>query len=192
MPLGSPTSSASSPRSRSPAADGSAKADRGSSCRRSRSGGSRRASSAGACSSSHHVVWADSLVHGRLNAPSSAPAGSAERRPSRRWSGRSRWPTKRRRRLKGSLGANFTRARTTTSSQAQPAPSSTASDCAMPSTARSSLPGSGSSGPRARFHDLRHTFGTLAVRVAPVTDVKTWMGHADLSTTMRCAGDVGG
>ena len=35
------------------------------------------------------------------------------------------------------------------------------------------------------FHDLRHTFGTLAVRVAPVTDVKTWMGHADLSTTMR-------
>jgi integrase len=35
------------------------------------------------------------------------------------------------------------------------------------------------------FHDLRHTFGTLAVRVAPVTDVKEWMGHADLSTTMR-------
>jgi integrase len=35
------------------------------------------------------------------------------------------------------------------------------------------------------FHDLRHTFGTLDVRVAPVTDVKEWMGHADLSTTMR-------
>jgi integrase len=35
------------------------------------------------------------------------------------------------------------------------------------------------------FHDLRHTFGTLAIRVAPVTDVQHWMGHADIQTTMR-------
>jgi integrase len=35
------------------------------------------------------------------------------------------------------------------------------------------------------FHDLRHCFGTLAVRIAPVTDVEHWMGHADLATTMR-------
>ena len=35
------------------------------------------------------------------------------------------------------------------------------------------------------FHDLRHTFGTLAIRSAPVTDVQYWMGHADLATTMR-------
>ena len=35
------------------------------------------------------------------------------------------------------------------------------------------------------FHDLRHTFGTLAIRNAPVTDVQHWMGHADLATTMR-------
>jgi len=35
------------------------------------------------------------------------------------------------------------------------------------------------------FHDLRHTFGTLAVRSAPVTDVQHWMGHADIQTTMR-------
>lgn len=35
------------------------------------------------------------------------------------------------------------------------------------------------------FHDLRHTFGTLAIRSAPVTDVQHWMGHADLATTMR-------
>jgi len=35
------------------------------------------------------------------------------------------------------------------------------------------------------FHDLRHTFGTLAVREAPVTDVQHWMGHADVQTTMR-------
>ncbi|HYM80605.1 MAG TPA: site-specific integrase [Candidatus Limnocylindria bacterium] len=35
-----------------------------------------------------------------------------------------------------------------------------------------------------RFHDLRHTFGTLAVRVFPLTDVKAFMGHADIQTTM--------
>lgn len=35
------------------------------------------------------------------------------------------------------------------------------------------------------FHDLRHSFGTLAIRSAPVTDVQHWMGHADLATTMR-------
>jgi integrase len=34
------------------------------------------------------------------------------------------------------------------------------------------------------FHDLRHSFGTLAVRIFPLTDVKTYMGHSDISTTM--------
>lgn len=38
---------------------------------------------------------------------------------------------------------------------------------------------------RVRFHDLRHTFGTLAVRKFPLTDVKAMMGHADIQTTMR-------
>ena len=38
--------------------------------------------------------------------------------------------------------------------------------------------------PRIRFHDLRHTFGTLAVQVFPLSDVKAYMGHADISTTM--------
>lgn len=37
---------------------------------------------------------------------------------------------------------------------------------------------------KVRFHDLRHTFGTLAVRSFPLTDVKVWMGHADIQTTM--------
>jgi integrase len=36
-----------------------------------------------------------------------------------------------------------------------------------------------------RFHDLRHTFGTLAVRKAEVPAVQAWMGHADIQTTMR-------
>ena len=34
------------------------------------------------------------------------------------------------------------------------------------------------------FHDLRHTFGTLAVRAFPLSDVKAFMGHESISTTM--------
>jgi integrase len=37
---------------------------------------------------------------------------------------------------------------------------------------------------RLRFHDLRHTFGTLAVQAFPLSDVKAYMGHSDISTTM--------
>ncbi|MEJ7786995.1 MAG: tyrosine-type recombinase/integrase [Solirubrobacteraceae bacterium] len=40
-------------------------------------------------------------------------------------------------------------------------------------------------GPRQMtFHDLRHTFGTLAVQVWPLSDVQAYMGHADVTTTM--------
>jgi integrase len=39
--------------------------------------------------------------------------------------------------------------------------------------------------PGFRFHDLRHTFGTLAVQVWPLSDVQAYMGHADIQTTMR-------
>jgi Phage integrase family len=35
-----------------------------------------------------------------------------------------------------------------------------------------------------RFHDLRHTFGTIAVQAFALTDVKAFMGHADIQTTM--------
>lgn len=35
------------------------------------------------------------------------------------------------------------------------------------------------------LHDLRHTFGTLAVRKLPITDVQAFMGHQDIQTTMR-------
>jgi integrase len=35
------------------------------------------------------------------------------------------------------------------------------------------------------FHDLRHTFATLAVQVWPLTDVQAYCGHADVQTTMR-------
>ncbi|MCW3007391.1 MAG: site-specific integrase [Solirubrobacterales bacterium] len=35
------------------------------------------------------------------------------------------------------------------------------------------------------FHDLRHTFGSIAVRVFPVSDVQAMLGHADIATTMR-------
>jgi integrase len=37
---------------------------------------------------------------------------------------------------------------------------------------------------RLRLHDLRHTFGTLAVQAFPLSDVKAYMGHSDIATTM--------
>lgn len=36
-----------------------------------------------------------------------------------------------------------------------------------------------------RFHDLRHTFGSLAINVGSQVEVQTWMGHADSRTTAR-------
>ncbi len=35
------------------------------------------------------------------------------------------------------------------------------------------------------FHDLRHTFGTLAARKLPLNEVQAYLGHADIATTMR-------
>ena len=35
-----------------------------------------------------------------------------------------------------------------------------------------------------RFHDRRHTFGTIAVQAFPLSDVRAYMGHADIATTM--------
>ena len=37
--------------------------------------------------------------------------------------------------------------------------------------------------PRMRLHDLRHTFGTIAVQRWPITDVQAFMGHASVKTT---------
>jgi integrase len=36
-----------------------------------------------------------------------------------------------------------------------------------------------------RFHDLRHCFGTVAVRTFPLSDVQAMLGHAHITTTMR-------
>lgn len=37
-----------------------------------------------------------------------------------------------------------------------------------------------------RFHDLRHTFGSLAIDGgASIVQVQAWLGHADVATTMR-------
>lgn len=38
--------------------------------------------------------------------------------------------------------------------------------------------------PPLRLHDLRHTFGTIAVQAFPLSDVKAYMGHANIDTTM--------
>lgn len=36
-----------------------------------------------------------------------------------------------------------------------------------------------------RFHDLRHTFGSLAIQEASIVQVQNWLGHADVKTTAR-------
>jgi integrase len=36
-----------------------------------------------------------------------------------------------------------------------------------------------------RFHDLRHTFGSIAINQATIVQVQAWMGHADVQTTMK-------
>ena len=36
-----------------------------------------------------------------------------------------------------------------------------------------------------RFHDLRHTFGSLAINKASIVQVQHWMGHSRTSTTER-------
>ena len=55
------------------------------------------------------------------------------------------------------------------------------------STPRSTLRASGTSASEDKpivFHDLRHTFGTLAVTGVGPAEVQGYMGHADISTTM--------
>ena len=39
--------------------------------------------------------------------------------------------------------------------------------------------------PKIRFHDLRHCFATIAVQAFPLSDVQGYLGHANVSTTMR-------
>ena len=39
--------------------------------------------------------------------------------------------------------------------------------------------------PTLRFHDLRHTFGTLAAQGFDLVNVQAMMGHADSRTTAR-------
>ena len=38
---------------------------------------------------------------------------------------------------------------------------------------------------RVRIHDLRHSYGSLAVRAYRLDEVRAYMGHADLAMTMR-------
>jgi integrase len=39
--------------------------------------------------------------------------------------------------------------------------------------------------PPVRFHDLRHVFGSTAVKAFPLSDVQAMLGHAHVTTTMR-------
>jgi integrase len=139
------------------------------------------------------IVFTDSIVHVRLNAPTSAPAASAEKRPKSQ--------------LVRSVPLTDDAARavevlsrrdlfTGPDDRVFPAPTGADIDGGKVRDAfYAALEAAGLGRLRTKpepitWHDLRHTFGSLAVRVAPVTDVKAWMGHADLSTTMRYAHSV--
>ena len=39
--------------------------------------------------------------------------------------------------------------------------------------------------PPVRFHDLRHVFGSTAVKAFPLSDVQAMLGDAHITTTMR-------
>ena len=41
-----------------------------------------------------------------------------------------------------------------------------------------------------RFHDLRHTFGTIGATIWPMVDLQAYMGHAHIATTMIYAHHV--
>jgi integrase len=134
------------------------------------------------------IAWRDSIVHVRLNAPTSAPAAVAEKRPKSELvrsvpltdeAARAVEALSRREHFTGPDDRVF------------PSPTGEVIDGGKVRDAfYAALDAAGLGHLRTKdepvtLHDLRHTFGTLAVRVAPVTDVKAWMGHADLSTTMR-------
>ncbi len=38
---------------------------------------------------------------------------------------------------------------------------------------------------KLRFHDPRHTYGSIAIDQATIVQVQAWMGHADVQTTMK-------
>jgi integrase len=38
---------------------------------------------------------------------------------------------------------------------------------------------------KLRFHDLRHTFGSISINQATIVQVQAWMGHSDIQTTMK-------
>ncbi|WP_156028225.1 tyrosine-type recombinase/integrase [Candidatus Solirubrobacter pratensis] len=48
------------------------------------------------------------------------------------------------------------------------------------------------SDPPLRWHDLRHSFASLAVKVKPLSDVQALLGHAHITTTMRYVHSVPG
>jgi hypothetical protein len=40
-----------------------------------------------------------------------------------------------------------------------------------------------------RFHDLCHSFGSLAISYGSIVPVEAWMGRADVNTTVRYLDD---
>lgn len=134
------------------------------------------------------VDWGNGVVHVRHNAPVSAPAAAAEKTPK---SGRVRsvpiTDVVARELDQLSRRAHFTEP----DDFVFPSASGAISDGNdLRDAFYTALEAAGLVRLRRKdnpitFHDLRHTFGTLAVRVFPLSDVQQMMGHADLSTTMK-------
>jgi integrase len=134
------------------------------------------------------VDWANGTIHVRRNAPVSAPAAAGEKRPK---SGRVRsvpiTDVVARELDRLSRRPHFTGF----DDYVFPSASGAISDGGdFRDAFYAALGAAGLGGMRHKdepitFHDLRHTFGTLAVRVFPLSDVQQMMGHADLSTTMK-------
>ncbi len=112
---------------------------------------------------------------------SSAHSPATSRAPRRAaGSATSRSATRRSARSTDSRAARTSPAPTTTSSRTSPATASTSA------LRRRYIAARDAAGlPPLRFHDLRHTAGTLLTRVLDPVTVRDVLGHADLKTTER-------
>ena len=116
----------------------------------------------------------------RQPSPSRRPGAAARSpHPSRASRAPSRPPLRPPPSSRASPTAPGSLAPTTSSSAARTANTSTPPRSAAGYAEPSTQPG------RGRFHDLRHSFGSLVVREVDTATLKAWMGHAKLTTTER-------
>ena len=117
-------------------------------------------------------------THRQSTCAAASPAARRTRR-SRAASGRCRWLTRSHRRSPASRGESIRRRGRPGLLRGAGGPPDAGHACA--SATRRAIEKAGLR--ELRFHDLRHTFGTHAIRTADSREVMEWMGHQDLKTT---------